>query len=294
MAQALSDDLRRRVAAAVEGGRSRRGAAKRYGIAPSTAIKWVDAWQRTGSYRPGRQGDDRRSRRAAAQPHPQAPRGLGQRHVLDQKPRHSLALALWRGRIVPQTGDVAGQCEDSPALLFVQLLARLGVAALELAWCLLERPKLRVPLRLQHVGHRPLAPGLAHRRCIRRAPGAAQPSGLGQSGRDRRLYGWRQTHPRLLHGFHPLKAQRSRSIPNVQPVHPPLPIAQPRLITLIREGGPPRRLTTSALIPRPERTLTVKGGQEMPGTLSKTIPRTFRNVFWKKLPGNRNAANMLC
>ncbi len=67
MAQALSDDLRRRVVAAVmEGGMSRRGAAKRYGIAPSTAIKWVDAWQRTGSYRPGRQGGDRRSQRIEA------------------------------------------------------------------------------------------------------------------------------------------------------------------------------------------------------------------------------------
>ena len=67
MAQALSDDLRRRVVAAVmEGGMSRRGAAQRFGIAPSTAIKWVDAWQRTGSYRPGRQGGDRRSQRIEA------------------------------------------------------------------------------------------------------------------------------------------------------------------------------------------------------------------------------------
>ena len=67
MAQALSNDLRRRVVAAVmEGGMSRRGAAQRYGIAPSTAIKWVDAWQRTGSYRPGRQGGDRRSQRIEA------------------------------------------------------------------------------------------------------------------------------------------------------------------------------------------------------------------------------------
>ena len=46
-------------------------------------------------------------------------------------------------------------------------------------------------------GHRPLAPGLAHRRCIRRTPGAAQPPGLGQPRRDRRLHGGRQTHPRL-------------------------------------------------------------------------------------------------
>ena len=67
MARALSDDLRRRVvAAATEDGLSRRGAAKRFGIAPSTAIKWVDAWQRSGTYRPGRQGGDRRSQRIEA------------------------------------------------------------------------------------------------------------------------------------------------------------------------------------------------------------------------------------
>ena len=40
-------------------------------------------------------------------------------------------------------------------------------------------------------GHRPLAPGAAHRRFIRRAPGAAQPPGLGQPRRDRRLHGGR-------------------------------------------------------------------------------------------------------
>ena len=49
-------------------------------------------------------------------------------------------------------------------------------------------------------GHRAIAPGAAHRRFIRRAPGAAQPPGLGQPRRDRRLHGGRQTHPRLLHG----------------------------------------------------------------------------------------------
>ena len=67
MARALSEDLRRRVVAAVvEDGMSRRVAAQRFGIAPSTAIKLVDAWQRTGSYRPGRQGGDRRSQRIEA------------------------------------------------------------------------------------------------------------------------------------------------------------------------------------------------------------------------------------
>ena len=40
-------------------------------------------------------------------------------------------------------------------------------------------------------GHRTLAPGAAHRRFIRRAPGAAQPPGLGQPRRDRRLHGRR-------------------------------------------------------------------------------------------------------
>ena len=66
MAQALSDDLRRRVVAAVDGGMSRRGAAQRFGIAPSTAIEWVRVWRRTGSYRPQPQGGDNRSQRIEA------------------------------------------------------------------------------------------------------------------------------------------------------------------------------------------------------------------------------------
>ena len=67
MTRPLSNDLRRRVVTAVmEGGMSRRAAAQRFGIAPSTAIKWVDAWRRTGSYRPRRQGGDRRSQRIEA------------------------------------------------------------------------------------------------------------------------------------------------------------------------------------------------------------------------------------
>ena len=66
MTQPLSNDLRRRVVTAVDGGMSRRGAAKRFGITPSTAIEWVCAWQRTGSYRPRPQGGDRRSQRIEA------------------------------------------------------------------------------------------------------------------------------------------------------------------------------------------------------------------------------------
>ena len=67
MTRPLSNDLRRRVVTSVvQGSMSRRGAARRFGIAPSTAIKWVDAWCRTGSYRPRAQGGDRRSQRIEA------------------------------------------------------------------------------------------------------------------------------------------------------------------------------------------------------------------------------------
>ena len=66
MTQPLSDDPRRRVVTAVDRGMSRRGAAKRFGIAPSTAIQWVRAWRLTGSFRPKPQGGNRHSYRMEA------------------------------------------------------------------------------------------------------------------------------------------------------------------------------------------------------------------------------------
>ena len=48
MAKSLSNDLRARLVAAVEGGMPRRSASQRFGVAASTAIKWVDLWRRTG------------------------------------------------------------------------------------------------------------------------------------------------------------------------------------------------------------------------------------------------------
>ena len=42
MAKSLSIDLRERLVLAVDGGMTRRSAAKRFGVAASTAIKWVD------------------------------------------------------------------------------------------------------------------------------------------------------------------------------------------------------------------------------------------------------------
>jgi transposase len=66
MARALSDDLRKRVIEAVEGGASRRAAAERFGIAASTAVKWVRRFRETGSRAPRRPGGAVRSRRIDA------------------------------------------------------------------------------------------------------------------------------------------------------------------------------------------------------------------------------------
>jgi len=66
MTRALSLDIRDRVVLAVEGGLSRRSAAKRFGVAASTAIKWIDRWRRTGDVGPRAPGGDRRSQRIEA------------------------------------------------------------------------------------------------------------------------------------------------------------------------------------------------------------------------------------
>ena len=66
MAKSLSIDLRERLVSAVEGGMTRRSAAKRFGEAASTAIKWADQWRRTGNVAPRPRGGDRRSERIEA------------------------------------------------------------------------------------------------------------------------------------------------------------------------------------------------------------------------------------
>ncbi len=66
MTQPLSDDLRRRVVAAVDDGMSRRASAQRFGVGVSTAIKWAQVWRQTGSYQPRPQGGDNRSQRIEA------------------------------------------------------------------------------------------------------------------------------------------------------------------------------------------------------------------------------------
>ena len=57
MGKPCSLDLRERVVAAVEsGGLSRKQAAARFGVAPSSAIKWVARFRATGSAAPAKMG----------------------------------------------------------------------------------------------------------------------------------------------------------------------------------------------------------------------------------------------
>jgi transposase-like protein len=61
MTRALSQDLRSRVIAAVDGGLSCNAAAARFGIAVSSAIRWVRAWRVEGRVTALPQGSDLRS-----------------------------------------------------------------------------------------------------------------------------------------------------------------------------------------------------------------------------------------
>jgi transposase len=63
MAKPLSEDLRLRVVQAVDGGMSRRAAAERFGISPSSAVRFVREWRESGSTRAKPQGGDQRSHR---------------------------------------------------------------------------------------------------------------------------------------------------------------------------------------------------------------------------------------
>jgi len=66
MSKALSVDLRERVVGAVEGGVSCRQAADRFGVSPSSAVRWKQRERETGSVAPKALGGDRRSGRIEA------------------------------------------------------------------------------------------------------------------------------------------------------------------------------------------------------------------------------------
>jgi len=63
MGHPLSMDLRPRLLATIDGGLSCRGEAARFGVAPSTAIRWQAQRLETGALAPKPQGGDMRSRR---------------------------------------------------------------------------------------------------------------------------------------------------------------------------------------------------------------------------------------
>ena len=60
MTKAYSDDLRERVVAAMRSGESCRSVAARFGVAPSSVVKWTDRARRTGSVSPAKMGGYRR------------------------------------------------------------------------------------------------------------------------------------------------------------------------------------------------------------------------------------------
>ena len=67
MAQYLSEDLPIGVIGAIEGGMSRNGAARRFGVSIASAVRWMDEYLRTGRTAPKPRGGDRRSGRIEAQ-----------------------------------------------------------------------------------------------------------------------------------------------------------------------------------------------------------------------------------
>ena len=66
MARALSVDLRRRVVSAIASALSCRAAAERFGVSPSSAIRWRALDRREGDIAPRRQGGEGTSHRIEA------------------------------------------------------------------------------------------------------------------------------------------------------------------------------------------------------------------------------------
>lgn len=66
MAEPLSEDLRKRLIAAVNSGATRQAVAERFGVVSSTVTKLVQRMKRTGTLDPAKQGGDRRSARIEA------------------------------------------------------------------------------------------------------------------------------------------------------------------------------------------------------------------------------------
>lgn len=85
MVKSISEDLRWRLIAAVDGGLSRRAAAERFDVAAASAVRRVREWRKTGSTNAKPQGGDMRSRRieAIAMSFPACSRSKWTSHWLD-------------------------------------------------------------------------------------------------------------------------------------------------------------------------------------------------------------------
>ncbi len=59
MTRAYSIDLRERVVSAVLSGGKTRDVAQRFGVAPSSVVKWSQLFRKTGSLKPGKMGGHR-------------------------------------------------------------------------------------------------------------------------------------------------------------------------------------------------------------------------------------------
>ena len=98
MPRACSNDLRERVVRAVEGGASCRSAALRFGVAPSSAVKWMKRWRERAEVSPASQ---RGRIRSPLHPH--------RRWLLDQVGAEpGLTLAEVRERLAAEHGLSAG------------------------------------------------------------------------------------------------------------------------------------------------------------------------------------------
>lgn len=60
MTAPLSNDLRKRVVLAIDGGESCRAVASRFGVSVSAAVKWSQRYRATGSVAPGKMGGHRK------------------------------------------------------------------------------------------------------------------------------------------------------------------------------------------------------------------------------------------
>ena len=173
MANYLSEDLRIRVIEAVEAGSSRRGAAARFGVSVSSAIRWVDVWRRTGRTAPYPRGGDRRSGRiegaaefllAKVEETPDITLADGPHRALSERRRPAVGTDRGRGRVLAGQGGgdaghhtrgVAGAAERARPVG----RDRHGVAVLRSPWDQLQKKPRTPPSRSALTSPRAAGPG---------------------------------------------------------------------------------------------------------------------------------------